>query len=140
MPNLPSTSVAQYGDQKKLASLASGLKQSQGTSGPLVERTPVGRPAGKTAQPEAQEPIQEPVIPSPGLAIPPEHLALINQTAQAKRAAMIAGQLSQYPDAGPWVQSALQQAWSTYVETSKKTRVITPFFSRPLGTPVDATS
>ena len=45
----------QYGDAAKLEQLATGTKQTNGTSGPTIQRTPVGRPEGTTGIPAPRQ-------------------------------------------------------------------------------------
>ena len=40
------------GDVSRVEQLASGLKRTGGTSGPLVQKRTAGRPTGSTAQPK----------------------------------------------------------------------------------------
>ena len=49
---MPLPPVQQYGDTTRLEQLSSGLKRTGGTHGPVVQRTPAGRPEGSTTTPQ----------------------------------------------------------------------------------------
>jgi hypothetical protein len=102
----------------RLEQLGSGLKQTNGTSGPVIQRTPAGRPTGSggTPAPRASNAQQQ---------IPPEHLSLAQELAKAELVrqqwAVIAAQ-----SPTPWVEGMLAVAETNYQEVASRFYDATP--------------
>jgi hypothetical protein len=71
---MPLPKIPAQGDMARLEQLGSGLKQTNGTSGPVIQRTPAGRPQGSGG---GQAPKQQ-------AAVDPAHLAFADRVAQAE--------------------------------------------------------
>ena len=99
---MPLPQIPQQGDAQKLAQVATGLKRTGGTYGPVVQRNPTGRPPGTTGTPAPRQ-SQEPQV-------PPEHLTLIDQLARSEAALQQAQQVASLPGAGEWAQLYLEMA------------------------------
>ncbi len=119
------TPSANYGDQVKLASMkqAGGeFKAAQGTSGPMVQSAPAGRP---TASPE----IPQTAVVGEGTSAPPnvpaEHKALIQKYVDARKAYEILAPKAAAANAGPrlkfWANLAARQVTQLAVEVKSST-------------------
>jgi hypothetical protein len=101
--------VAHYGDIAKLKAMSTGVKKTGGVYGATVQRNPVGRPQGSSSAAAAPA-VAPQAAPQPNPQIPPEHLALMDNYARAKAAAIKWQGFAQSADAGPWVQFYAQVA------------------------------
>lgn len=112
LPQLP-----QHGDAAKLEQLATGTKQTNGTSGPTIQRTPVGRPEGTTGIPAPRQSAQ-PVV-------RPEHQQVFDELAQAELVRQQwAAVASQSPT--PWVQGMLNIAEQNYQAAAVRAYNVVP--------------
>jgi len=73
----PLPQIPAQGDSARLEQVASGLKQTGGTHGPTVQRTPAGRPPGTGGTPAPRATQQQ-------FEVPPEHQSLMQQAAEAE--------------------------------------------------------
>ena len=113
LPKLP-----QQGDMARLEQVASGLKNTGGTHGPVVQRTPAGRPEGTGGTPAPRASQQQDVI-------RPEHKQVFDGLALAeaerqKWAALAAESPT------PWVLGMQQLAERNYQEAATKTYNVIP--------------
>ena len=107
----------QYGDAAKLEQLATGTKQTNGTSGPTIQRTPVGRPEGTTGIPAPRESMQPEVR--------PEHQQVFDDLAQAELVRQQWQQVAaQSPT--PWVQGMLALAEQNFQAAAVRAYNVVP--------------
>jgi len=101
---MPLPPIQQNGDAGRLEQLASGLKRQNGTSGPVLQRNPAGRPQGTggTPAPRASQPQQQGPVLTPDMEMAAREVAIAEWARQywARLAA-------QYPSA--WTQLYQQQ-------------------------------
>jgi hypothetical protein len=132
MAGLPSNAISvnqskQYGDQKALDKLKTGLTSTPMTGVPIPAPT-AGRPPtpGGGSAPASPGGGQQPV---PMGNIPAEHRVLMSQMAQAAKTAQVLKQKAAAPDAGPWLQYYAAVAVQRYQALALKVKTETPFFS-----------
>jgi hypothetical protein len=108
-----------YGDQTRLNS----TKLASGTSGPIVQRTPTGRPAAGP-----MVPVTPVVTQAPQAEVPQEHQALMDRYARALRADKKIQAKASAADAGPLLKfyATLSRRWVKQVATDLDQR--TPRF------------
>ncbi len=112
-----------YGDRTALDRLAltgSGLKQGNADYIPSTRR-PVGRPQGAATA----------VQPNPALgtnAVPPDHIALMEDFSRASLVAQIAEATAQDMMAGPWLRKYAEFARRELQRKADALRQKTPFF------------
>ena len=87
------------GDAKRLEQLASGVKRSGGTFGPVVQRTPAGRPVGTGGTPAPRESKQQNYV-------NPEHKPIFDEVARAEWTRQYWERMAQLSPT-PWVQGML---------------------------------
>lgn len=109
LPKLPA-----YGDAAKLEQLATGTKNVNGTSGPLVQRTPAGRPPEGGTQEQPQQSV-----------LRPEHKDVFDALAQAEVTRQQWQQVAaQSPT--PWVQGMLDIAEKNYQAAAVRAYNVVP--------------
>lgn len=111
----PLPPIQQNGDAGRLEQLSSGLKRQNGTSGPVLQRNPVGRPATGQAQPQQQA------------EIAPEHQELGVQLAEADWSRRQWTQLAQTSPT-PYVLSMKDVADREYDRVASEFYQMTPNF------------
>jgi hypothetical protein len=118
LPKLP-----QHGDAAKIEQLASGLKNTGGTHGPVVQRTPAGRPQGTggTPAPRASQQQQE-------FQVPQDHLDVFENLAWVTRTRAELEQSAMAPDAGPYTRFYALLAQRLHDASTETTVQTTPFF------------
>ena len=131
MAGIPSNSISinqapAYGDKKALDKLRSGLTTTPMT-GVKTPAPTAGRPPTSGGGPPASASGAGPQQQVP--PIPPEHMTMLQQLAQAARTAQILTQKSQQPDAGPWLRYYAAVATERYQEIAIKVKSETPFFA-----------
>ena len=108
----------QYGDAAKLEQLSTGTKQTNGTSGPTIQRTPVGRPEGTTGIPAPRESQQK-------FEVSDEQQAVFEELAQAE-AVRQQWQALAAQSPTPWVQAMREVAERNYQAIAAKVYNVTP--------------
>jgi hypothetical protein len=114
---MPLPKLPQQGDAARLEQVASGLKQTGGTHGPTVQRTPAGRPPGTGVTPTPRATQQN--------ILRPEHKQVFDELAKAEverqRWAALAAE-----SPTPWVLGMQNLAERTYQEVATKTYNVIP--------------
>jgi len=113
----PLPQIPAQGDSARLEQVASGLKQTGGTHGPTVQRTPAGRPPGTGGTPAPRATEQN--------ILRPEHKQVFDELAKAEverqRWAALAAE-----SPTPWVLGMQNLAERTYQEAATKTYNVIP--------------
>ncbi len=114
----PLPKTPQQGDAARLEQLETGLKQTGGTHGPVVQKTPAGRPVGTGGTPAPRQ--------SQGqFQISPEQQALFDELAQAEVARQYWSQMASTSPT-PWVQTMREIAERNYQLVAAKVFNTTP--------------
>ena len=108
----------EYGDSAKLEQLATGTKQTNGTSGPTIQRTPVGRPEGTTGIPAPRDSQQK-------FEVSEEQKGVFSELAQAE-AVRQQWQALAAQSPTPWVQAMREVAERNYQAIAAKVYNVTP--------------
>lgn len=119
MPKNSLTQGANYGDTQKLTD----VKRASGTGGPLVQRTPAGRPTAGPMVPVTavvEQPVQAEVL--------PEHQAMIDNYSRARAAYEKWAALASAADAGPRVLYYTAIAEQQMEEAARALKISTPDF------------
>jgi len=115
---MPLPKQPEYGDAAKLEQLATGTKQTNGTSGPVIQRTPAGRPEGTGGTPAPRAGSQQ-------FEVSDEQKGVFSELAQAE---MVRQQwqniAAQSPT--PWVQAMREVAERNYQAIAAKVYNVTP--------------
>ena len=119
MANL-TNALPQYGDMKRVEQIASGLKRTGGTYGPVVQRNEAGRPAGSGQIPQPPVAARKPV--------PQQHLDLMSSYAQAASVAQKWRALAQSTPNSPWVQFYATVANEQEAALARALKLQTPDF------------
>jgi hypothetical protein len=116
----------QYGDQKQLDKLKSGLTTTPMTGVPTPASS-AGRPptSGGGSSPASASGAGPQQVDN----IPPEHRVLMAQMASAAKTARVLQEKAAAPDAGPWLQYYAAVAAERYQTLALKVKAETPFFS-----------
>ena len=113
----PLPQIPAQGDSARLEQVASGLKQTGGTHGPTVQRTPAGRPPGTGGTPAPRATEQN--------ILRPEHKQVFDELAKAEverqRWAALAAE-----SPTPWVLGMLQIAEEDYARLSEQVYNVIP--------------
>jgi hypothetical protein len=115
----------QYGDQKQLDKLKSGLTTTPMTGVPTPAST-AGRPPTRGGGPSPAS--ASGAGPQQTDNVPPEHRAMMAQMASAAKTASVLQQKAAAPDAGPWLQYYAAVAVQRYQALALKVKAETPFF------------
>lgn len=113
---IPPTPI--QGDAARLEQLSTGLKQSGGTHGPVVQRNPAGRPPGTGGTPAPKQGGQAPQI-------GPEQQAVFGELAQAEMARQYWNQLAATSPT-PWIQTMREISERNYQAAAGKVYNVTP--------------
>ena len=116
LPKLP-----QQGDMARLEQVASGLKNTGGTHGPVVQRTPPGRPEGTGGTPAPRASKQQ-------TNVPPDHQQMFDSVAKNEWVRQYWNSMVQrYPDI-EWVQDIATRANEQAATSAERAFNATPFF------------
>ena len=105
---------------------AGGFHKQRGTSGPMVQSNPVGRPSRGIDVP--QTPVPESARQEQPHEVPAEHRTMMQQYAQALSAYERLKNMAEAADAGPWVKYYAEVARQQVEEVAVRLKDNTPSF------------